>query len=175
MYMIVLFYSIIPKLVRKQLHGNVLSVTRCHLSVMTPHITDILTVSSTAWSYPIMYAKYQNCRHILRHDNSVENCRWDKSSPHDDVIEWKHFLRYWPFVRGIHRSPVNSPHTKASDVELWRFLWSTAEQTVELTIETPVIWKTMVMMPVCRLPGRKLRTIPSTVWSLANWDMIHFV
>ena len=29
---------------------------------------------------------------------------------HDDVIIWKHFPRYWPFVRGIHRSPVNSPH-----------------------------------------------------------------
>ena len=29
---------------------------------------------------------------------------------HDDIIKWKHFPRYWPFVRGIHRSPVNSPH-----------------------------------------------------------------
>ena len=29
---------------------------------------------------------------------------------HDDVINWKHFPRYWPFVRGIHRSPVNSLH-----------------------------------------------------------------
>ena len=29
---------------------------------------------------------------------------------HDDVIKWKHFPRHWPFVRGIHRSPVNSPH-----------------------------------------------------------------
>ena len=29
---------------------------------------------------------------------------------HDDVIKWKHFPRYWPFVRAIHRSPVNSPH-----------------------------------------------------------------
>ena len=29
---------------------------------------------------------------------------------HDDVIKWKHIPRYWPFVRGIHRSPVNSPH-----------------------------------------------------------------
>ena len=29
---------------------------------------------------------------------------------HDEVIIWKHFLRYWPFVRGIHRSPVNSSH-----------------------------------------------------------------
>ena len=30
--------------------------------------------------------------------------------PHDDVIKWKHFPRYWPFVRGIRRSPVTSPH-----------------------------------------------------------------
>ena len=29
---------------------------------------------------------------------------------HDDVIKWKHFPRDWPFVRGIHRLPVNSPH-----------------------------------------------------------------
>ena len=29
---------------------------------------------------------------------------------HDNVIKWKHFPRYWPFARGIHRSPVNSPH-----------------------------------------------------------------
>ena len=34
---------------------------------------------------------------------------------HDDVIKWKHFPRDWPFVRGIHRSPVNSPHKG-----LWR-------------------------------------------------------
>ena len=29
---------------------------------------------------------------------------------HDDLIIWKHFPRYWPFVRGIHLSPVNSTH-----------------------------------------------------------------
>ena len=29
---------------------------------------------------------------------------------HDDVIKWKHFPHYWPFVRGIHRSPVHTPH-----------------------------------------------------------------
>ena len=29
---------------------------------------------------------------------------------HNDVIKRKHFPRYWPFVRGIHQSPVNSPH-----------------------------------------------------------------
>ena len=29
---------------------------------------------------------------------------------HGDVIKWIHFLRYWPFVREIHRSRVNSLH-----------------------------------------------------------------
>ena len=37
----------------------------------------------------------------------VSNATW---KVHDDVIKWKHIPRYWPFVRGIHRSPVNSPH-----------------------------------------------------------------
>ena len=34
----------------------------------------------------------------------------DHSGFHDDVIKWKPFPRNWPFVHGIHRSPVNSPH-----------------------------------------------------------------
>ena len=38
------------------------------------------------------------------------HCNDCRSLFHDDVIKWKHFPRYWPFVRGIHRSPVNSPH-----------------------------------------------------------------
>ena len=47
-------------------------------------------------------------------------------SAHDDVIKWKHFPRYWPFVRGIHRSRW-IPRTKASDAEPWCFLWSAPE------------------------------------------------
>ena len=34
---------------------------------------------------------------------------------HDDIIKWKHFPRHGPFVRGIHRSPVNSPY-----ISQWR-------------------------------------------------------
>ena len=40
----------------------------------------------------------------------------------------KHFPRYWSFVRGIHWLPW-IPLTKASDAELWCFLWSAPEQT----------------------------------------------
>ena len=57
---------------------------------------------------------------------------------HDDVMKWKHFPRYWPFVRAIHWPPVDSRHKGQ-----WRgalmFLWFVPEQMVEQTIETPVI------------------------------------
>ena len=39
-------------------------------------------------------------------------------------------------VTGYLRGPLK----KASDAELWCFLWSAPEQTVEQTIETPVFW-----------------------------------
>ena len=62
---------------------------------------------------------------------------------HVDVIKWKHFSRYWPFVRGIHRSPVNYPD-KGQWPEALIFLSSAPEQTVKQTIETPVIWDAIV-------------------------------
>ena len=40
----------------------------------------------------------------------LQHRNWKVVKLHDDVIKWKHFPRYWPFVRGIHRSLVNSPH-----------------------------------------------------------------
>ena len=43
---------------------------------------------------------------ITFHDGTRRNSNFI----HDDVIKWKHFPRNWPFVRGIHRSPVNSTH-----------------------------------------------------------------
>ena len=45
-------------------------------------------------------------------------------SNHNDVIKWNLDPRHLPFVRGIHRSPVDSPH-KAIDTDLWCFLWCT--------------------------------------------------
>ena len=32
------------------------------------------------------------------------------SYSHDDVIKWRHFPCYWPFVRGFHRTAVESLH-----------------------------------------------------------------
>ena len=45
---------------------------------------------------------------------------WIYLKQHDDVIEWKHFPRYWPFVREIHRVPgefpTQRPVTRGFDV-----------------------------------------------------------
>ena len=49
-----------------------------------------------------MTGKYAEVRYI---------CQGERSCVHDDVIKWKHFPHYWPFVRGIHRLPVDSPYT----------------------------------------------------------------
>ena len=64
------------------------------------------------------------------------------SELHDDVIKWKHFPRYWLFVRGIHRIPL----TKASDAELWCFLLSAPEQTVKQKVAAPVIWDAIAVI-----------------------------
>ena len=42
---------------------------------------------------------------------------------HDDVIKWKHFPCYLPFVRWIHTGHWWIPLTKSSNAELWCFLW----------------------------------------------------
>ena len=75
--------------------------------------------------------------HVSQNSATVEtnivDCR------HDDVIKWKHFPRYWPFVKGIHRWGHRCISLiKASDADLWCFLWPAPEQTAEQTIETPV-------------------------------------
>ena len=60
---------------------------------------------------------------------------------HDDVSKWKHVSRYWPFVRRIHRSTVNSLHKgQWRGAFMFLIVWPAPVQTVEQTIEMPVIW-----------------------------------
>ena len=50
----------------------------------------------------------------------TRHCANERHWTSDDPVHWqfctwslyqmKYFLRYWPFLQGIHRSPVNSPH-----------------------------------------------------------------
>ena len=62
-----------------------------------------------------------------------------KSVIHDDVIKWKHFritCPLWGEFFGYRWILL----TKACDGELWCFVWSTPEQTVEETLERLVVW-----------------------------------
>ena len=46
----------------------------------------------------------------------------------------------------IHLSLIDSPHKRASNVELWRSIfWDHAERTVEQSVELPVIWDAMTL------------------------------
>ena len=53
---------------------------------------------------------------------------------HDDAMKWNHFPRYWPFVRGIHRSPANSPLGVFFDLRLYKRL---SKQSRRWRFETP--------------------------------------
>ena len=51
----------------------------------------------------------------------------------DDVMTWKRFPHYWPFVRAIHEFPHKAP-----------VVWSCDFFFVEQTLELPVIWDTLI-------------------------------
>ena len=95
-------------------------------SHINPPITaDIPTTkqSTTSCAYAMGCTVYF-CVSVYLNMNDSQFITGDRPSPklcgwlpirnwrhtHDDVIKWKQFPCYWPFVRGIHRSPVNSPH-----------------------------------------------------------------
>ena len=63
------------------------------------------TTDVTAHSYELM-SKYYTILIFIQ----VRHWQNSDTKTYDDVINWKLFPRYWPFVRGIYRSPVNSPH-----------------------------------------------------------------
>ena len=79
----------------------------CHTSVIASQIGGNLTVCSTACSCEYQRERHKSAQLALGNGNPPF---LDSLAKHDDVIKWKHFPRYWPFVRGIHRSPENSPH-----------------------------------------------------------------
>ena len=63
-------------------------------------ICDYLTSALGEWISDFVFIQYSL---ITRSTDVNQNTLW-----HDDVIKRKHFPCYWPFMQGIHRSPVNS-------------------------------------------------------------------
>ena len=88
-----------------------------------------LSISGTAFGSAILFSCGE--RLLLTYSSAYLPVIWEDgdmnhAKVHDDVIKWKHFPRYWPFVQEIHRSRW-IPRTKASDAELWCFLLSAPE------------------------------------------------
>ena len=64
---------------------------------------------------------------------------------HGDDIKWTHF-RIAGLLRGEFTGHRWIPRTKASEAELWCFLWSAPAPTDEQTMETPVICDAIVLI-----------------------------
>ena len=108
-----------------------------------------------AWLYSAYHIGFQyitvECYNVLYSVSDVI------VNVHDDVIKWKYFQRYWPFIRGIHRSP---PVTRRFDVSvdvhlnkrlskqsrcwwfetLWRSLWRHCNENVGQTRRGGMNW-----------------------------------
>ena len=67
---------------------------------------------------------------IIRYSIPQYRIQHGEENEHDDILKWKHFPRYWPLC-GEFTGHRWIPRTKASDAELWCFLWSAALKTVE--------------------------------------------
>ena len=88
-------------------HLSILWLKLNHVSKMAANSTSTGYWTNACNQYVIDYSVYYTLP-------SVGQCLFTAAvyvcSCHDEVIKWKHFPRYWSFVRGIHRSPVNFPH-----------------------------------------------------------------
>ena len=109
-------------------------------------------------SYPNVYIGSAKSRLNLG-NGWLDSSTWN----HDDVIKWKHFPRNWPFVRGIHRPPVNSrkkrPVTRSFDdffdlnkrlrKQAWGWWFETLSRPLWRHCNTPM---SVYMQPINRQP-----------------------
>ena len=83
----------------------------CHvITYAIPIVKDLLEMFYSTYLGALCVRYWLVWRHSPQDLRSVVYFSQFSGGRHDDVIKWKHFPRYWPFVRGIHRSPVNFPH-----------------------------------------------------------------
>ena len=104
--------------------------------------------------FPLGILQYQDTCYILQ-----------ITFTHDDGIKWKPFLRYWTFVRGIHRPPLNFPRKRQ-----WRgvlmFPWSVPWISGWVTIVRLVIWDAIALIfdVIVMVTAAKLHL--SDIWSV---------
>ena len=110
-----------------------------HQGDRAPTTTFILNGYIFIWT-----ADIQNC--IKRQDVVDRGCEM-RITP---LSWWRHQMEPLSALLAlcVGNSPVTCefPSQKASDTELWCFLWSASERTAAQTIETPVIWDAIALI-----------------------------
>ena len=156
---------------------QLLSSWNCNGRVMKLRI--LVWALDTSWSTLIRC----NVQHTDSKDRTLVRLWTDKRVSHDDVIKWKHFPRHWPFVRRIHRSPVNFPHkgqlvTRSFDVfsliSAWTYGWVNNQDAGDLRRHR-AHYDVTVMYGVCSLRdfGNNVRET-SIAWvgnSVPAWNV----
>ena len=98
--------------------------------IITIHIWNIrceISLKEVLWDF------------IQKKSKLLQERAWCHKGTMNDVIKWKHFPRFLLLVRGIHRSPVDSL-TKASNAELWCFLWCATDQMAQQIVDVQWWW-----------------------------------
>ena len=86
--------------------------------------------------------------------------------------KWRHFQRYWPFVRGIHRSSVDSPHKDQwammfSLMCIWTNGWANSRDVGDLRrhgAHYDVTVMTYNVQTKKIMPGTQIREIRNNVY-----------
>ena len=128
------FSSVGPKLARETPDQTAENIIKPHIYLTSPVIKNILKNST-----PLLHHWIQFSSKIKKYVRLFTNRVWPTSTTRPRfvfcmdilrlstrqpralpictaiyevtiVIKWKHFPRNWPYVRGILRSPMNSPH-----------------------------------------------------------------
>ena len=100
-------------------------VSRARVSDYIPQILcDVITCPCHWYLLLAQYSSYDMMAFYVMNVGKRARCEhYKQSDTWPPCPRWRHqmetFSRYWPFVRGIHRSPVIHPHKqKASDAVL---------------------------------------------------------
>ena len=77
---------------------------------------------------------------------------WQPVLHHYYSMKWKHFPRYWPFVRGIHGSSVDSRH-KGPVTRIFDDLFNVSLKRVFKTMEWLLTWDAVMLIVTSLLSG----------------------
>ena len=110
----------------------------------------------------------------------------------DDVSKWKYFLRYWLFVRKIHRWLVDSPYKGQwcgaflfSVIWAWAKVWANNRDAGNLRLHrTHYAVTVMVLNLFYDTSSLNMTTLTAryaifqlcvNIWTLREWPCIHFL